>query len=72
MKENYETFDATETWNIVETQYGVFDDGTIVEYDENSDPSRYVVVDADQLEQTVKDLKSGDFEFDEFDTIDEF
>ena len=72
MQERYETYDAKDTWKKNGILYGVFDDGTIVKYNKTYDPTWYTVVDADQLTQTVKDLKNGDFEFDEFDNLSQF
>ena len=50
----------------------MFDDGTIIKYNKTYDPTWYTVVDADQLTQTIKDLKNGDFDFDEFDNLSQF
>lgn len=72
MQERYETYDTKDIWKKNGVLYGVFDDGTIGKYNKTYDPTWYTVVDADQLAQTVKDLKNGDFGFDEFDNLSQF
>ena len=46
--------------------YCAFVDGTIMEYGRNKIPERYIEVMRDELTQTVQELQSNEYDFDDF------
>ncbi|MDB6247782.1 hypothetical protein ODU82_03895 [Lactobacillus amylovorus] len=49
--------------------YCAFVDGTIMEYGRNKIPERYIEVMRDELTQTIQELQSNEYDFDELEPM---
>ena len=49
--------------------YCAFVDGTIMEYGRNKIPERYIEVMRDELTQTIQELQSNEYDFDDFEPM---
>ena len=57
---------VVERWYQDNTLYCAFVDGTIVEYGSNQIEERFIEVWRSDLTETIQDLKSGRYDFDDY------